>query len=128
MAKKSTSPLAEKVLVEKKETTPKKKSAVKKKTTPKKKGVVKSQPKKVEEKKPEVIEAPAEVRKHVVFVHSCSGCSHIPLGVNTILGICLVLIIALSTMVLSFSGVLPFPSLGSSSDAAPVSIDSVVHR
>jgi len=39
MAKKSTSPLAEKVLVEKKETTPKKKSAVKKKTTPKKKGV-----------------------------------------------------------------------------------------
>ena len=80
-------------------------------------------------KKPVVIEAPAEVRKHVVFVHTCSSCNHVPLGVNALLGVCLFLLIALSTMVVSASGLLPVPELefggGSSS---PVSIDSVVQR
>ena len=44
------------------------------------------------------------VKKHVVFVHRCQNCHHVPVSVNALFSLFVALIVALSTMVIVGAG------------------------
>jgi outer membrane biosynthesis protein TonB len=44
------------------------------------------------------------VKKHVVFVHRCQNCHHMPVSVNALFSLFIALIVALSTMVIVGAG------------------------
>lgn len=73
---------------------PAKKVAVKKSATPM---IVKEMI--VEEKTPISVEIPKTVER-VVFIHRCTHCQHVPLGVNVLFTVCFVLLAMLSTFLL----------------------------
>jgi len=77
----------------------------------------------VEEKTPVMVEIPKTVER-VVFIHRCTHCQHVPLGVNVLFTLCFALLVMLSTILLYSMGDL-VPSLAFQSSGRTGSVASV---
>jgi hypothetical protein len=79
----------------------------------------------VEEKTPMTVEIPKTVER-VVFIHRCTHCQHVPLGVNVLFTLCFALLVMLSTILLySMGDLLPsfaFLSSGRTGSVASVTV------
>ena len=76
------------------------------------------------------IEKPVAVRKHVIFVHQCTKCHHVPWSIDALVSVFIVAILALSAMVLYQTGELIIPGGDSGVKSAPVvsMLDHVARR